>query len=54
MVNTSNNTERLRPDVAEGGSEEGLSFPQQLDRSEAVAVQKHQVTPVATQVKSDA
>jgi len=46
--------DRFRPEVALGGIVEALSLPQQAPRSDADAVQKHQVTDVTAQVSSDA
>lgn len=47
-------TERLRPDVGPGAVVLGLSLPQQEPRRLADAVQKHQVTLVARQVRMEA
>lgn len=49
MVIIKSKTLRFRPDAADGGTEEGLSFPQQLPASDHVAVPQHQQRPVATQ-----
>ena len=45
ILNTSNSTDRLRPEWTEGGIEDALSFPQQLVMSDVEAVQQHQPSP---------
>jgi len=45
-------TERLRPELAPGGTVDALSFPQQVEIREPVAVQKHQPRPAAAQAKT--
>eukprot|EP00539_Tryblionella_compressa_P013397 CAMPEP_0178824892 /NCGR_PEP_ID=MMETSP0746-20121128/5923_1 /TAXON_ID=913974 /ORGANISM="Nitzschia punctata, Strain CCMP561" /LENGTH=78 /DNA_ID=CAMNT_0020486605 /DNA_START=152 /DNA_END=385 /DNA_ORIENTATION=- len=54
MAKTKSNTDRFRPEEAPGATVEGLSLPQQELKSDAAAVQKHQVAPVMTQVTSEA
>lgn len=49
MVIINRRTLRLRPDVAEGASEDALSLPQQLSKSDQVAVPQHQTALVAMQ-----
>jgi hypothetical protein len=49
MVMINRRTLRLRPDVADGASEEALSLPQQLSQSDQVAVPQHQTALVAIQ-----
>ena len=50
----SSNTDRFRPDAADGASLDGLSFPQQEFMREAVAVQQHQAAPAAMHERRDA
>ena len=38
------------PDVAEGATDDGLSFPHHAPHNDAVALQKHQLTPAAIAV----
>ena len=43
----------MRPEVAEGASEEALSLPQQLSKSDQVAVPQHQTALVAIQERME-
>lgn len=47
-------TDRFRPDRGLGGTLDGLSLPQQDEKSEAAAVQKHQAALAATHVSIEA
>jgi hypothetical protein len=49
MVRINRKALRLRPDFADGGSEEGLSLPQQLLARDHVAVPQHQTALVTMQ-----
>jgi hypothetical protein len=51
MAKMRSKTERLRPDLALGATDAGLSLPQHEDKSDAVAEQKHQVAAVAMHVR---
>lgn len=54
MENTSNRTDRFRPEVALGASEECLSLPQQEENKDASAEQKQNPALVARHVAIEA
>lgn len=54
MENTRSKTDRFRPEVALGASEEGLSLPQQDENKEATAEQKQKPALVTRQVAIEA
>lgn len=54
MENTSSKTDRLRPEVALGATEEGLSLPQHAENKDATAEQKQKPALVARQVAIEA
>lgn len=54
MENTRSKTERFRPEVALGASEEGLSLPQHEENNDATAEQKQKPALVARQVAIEA
>jgi hypothetical protein len=54
MENTKSSTERLRPEVALGASDEDLSVPQHELNNDATAEQKQKPALVAMQVTREA